>query len=227
MGKRKAANAEGVVTRGKLHITRDPQMYAEAVPPRVVPYKRIAGIDLGTNCGVAFCDVIPGRKLDTALVVAGQWNLAIGPFDSGPLRHVRLKQFLAILAADCIVYENVKYTPPQATVAARGYKMAGVLARVATSSEFLGGLKTTLTTWCEERQIATHGVAITAIKQWATGLGNASKTAMILAANARCGLSLDPEDYEHTGVDNIADAACCCAMGVEWYAEGLADNDSV
>jgi hypothetical protein len=162
--------------------------------------------------------------LDKALVVAGQWNLAIGPFDSGPLRHVRLKQFLHILAADCIVYENVKYTPSQAVVTARGYKMAGVLARVATASEFLGGLKTTLTTWCEEHCIATHGVSITSIKQWATGLGNASKTAMILAANEKCGLTLDPEDYEHTGVDNIADAACCCAMGVEWYADGLAGS---
>jgi hypothetical protein len=202
----------------KLLSEKDPRVYATKLPPCPPEYKRILGVDLGTNCGVAFCDIIPGRPNPQPLIVAGQWNLSLGPYDSGPLRHVRLKQFLAVLAPQLILYEEVKYDPPLGL----GLSVGAVLARVATSAEFLGGLKTTLAVWAEEHGIPAQGIAIAQIKKHATGKGNAGKPDMIRAANEKFGLNLETEDYEKTGADNIADAVHICHMGLELYSEGLA-----
>lgn len=203
---------------GKLAMRKDPRVYAREITVAVPPYRRIVGIDLGTSCGVAFCDILPGVPVVSANLVMGQWDLSLGPYDSGPLRHVRLKQFLAVLQPSLILYEEVKFSPP-AAMRERGVNF--ILARISTAAEFLGGLKATLTTWAEERGIPAQGVPIGAIKKYATGKGNADKTAMIAAANKRFGTSFATEDYETAGGDNICDAAWICTMGVELYGEGL------
>jgi hypothetical protein len=206
---------------GKVYMQKDPRFYAEKLPNKQPRYARVAGIDLGTNCGIAFCDFNRENGERGHDLVMGQWDLSLGPYDSGPLRHIRLKHFLTVLAPDLVMYEAVKYDPPQEMMKARGHGMGGVVARVATAAEFLGGLKTTLATWCEDHLVPTHGLAIASIKQFATGKGNASKVEMIEAANAQFGTNFDVEGYEKTGVDNIVDAAFCCTMGVDSYSEGL------
>ena len=149
------------------------------------------------------------------------WDLSIGPYDSGPLRHIRLKQFLTVACPDLVMYENVKYDPPAELIRNRNMGPGAIVARVATAAEFLGGLKVTVATWCEERDIPTHGLAIAQIKKFATGKGNSGKVAMINACNEQFGTTLDPENYEKTGDDNIADAVFTCAMGIDLYSEGL------
>ena len=44
---------------------------------------------------------------------------------------------------------------------------------------------------------------------------------MIAACNAQFGTEFNPEGYEQTGVDNIADSMFLCAMAVQNYSEGL------
>lgn len=168
---------------------------------------------------MAWADFIPGEPLLGVNLVLGHWDLSVSDYDSGPLRHVRLRQFLSVLQPDLIMFESVKYVPPK-EIMAKGIN--AVVARVATAAELLGGFKTTLTTWAEENGVPAQGLAITEIKKFATGKGNANKVDMILAANEKFGTDFDPETYEQTGVDNIVDAAFVCTMGLENYSEGLA-----
>jgi hypothetical protein len=206
----------------KVALNRDPRLFSRGVLPPPPDYKRLLGLDLGTNCGVAFIDIIPGQPLDEAFyprAYLGQWSLDIGQYDSGTLRHVRLKQFLSVLKPDLIMFEDVKVDVP--VEAFKGKPLGMLVARIVPTAEFLGGLKTTLAVWAAERDIPCHGVAITQIKKFATTKGNASKVDMILACNERFGVHLDPEGYESSGVDNIADAAHILAMAMEMYSEGL------
>ena len=204
---------------GRVSLEKDPRVYAMGVRPRAPLYKRLVGIDLGTSTGVAWCDFVPGHPIVSARMVIGQWSLDLGRYDSGPLRHVRLQQFLSVLSPDVILFENVKYDAPVASFL--GKPIGAIVARVVPTAEFLGGLKTTLATWAELHDVACQGVEIAEIKRWLTQKGNASKVDMIQACNARFGTTLDPETYESTGADNMADAAAICGMGLELYSDGL------
>jgi len=212
---------KGQLPTGKLALRKDPRVYAREIPKIPIAHVRIVGLDLGTATGIAFCDIVPGMPITNAKVVLGVWDLAVGPYDSGPLRHIRLKQFLSILQPDVIMYENVKYDPPAELIKSRGMGPGAIVARVATAAEFLGGLKTTVSTWAEERSIPAQGVAIAQIKKFATGRGNAGKEDMIKACNEQFGTTLPVEDYQRTGADNMADAAFVCFMGIQNYSEGL------
>ncbi len=203
------------------YITRDPRVYEASLPWVIRPMKRILGLDLGTNCGVAFCDLIPGQPILAPHIVGGIWDLSLGPYDSGPLRHLRLKQFLAVAKPDVVMFEEVKYDPPAELIKARNMNAGAIVARVATAAEFLGGLKVTVATWCEEHNIPAHGLGIAKIKKFATGKGNAGKPDMIRACNERYGTTLNPEDYARSGDDNIADAIFVCGIGLQEYSEGL------
>lgn len=218
----KKAKKTLALARGKLSITKDPRFYAESIPAVQLPYKRVLGLDLGTNCGVAFADIVPGRQVKDAPITVGQWDLSVGSFDSGVLRFIRLKQFLSLVCPSLICYEEVRFTPDAGLMASRN--IGAILARAATASELIGGFKTTLVTWAEERNIPIQGVGISEIKRYATGKGVADKPTMIAAANARFGISLDAEGYETAGDDNMADAAWICAMAVDRYSEGLNDT---
>lgn len=206
-----------VVTKGKFCLAKDPRVYADSLPARLPKTKRALGLDLGTNCGAAFSDFVPGSKIVQNPLVMGQLDLSIGPWDSGVLRHVRLKQYLSVLAPDLIFYEEVKYDAPVQP----GMSAGAIVARIASAAEFIGGLKATLVVWAAERGIPVQGVPVAALKKFATGKGNAGKPDMIRAANEKFGIALDPEDYEKSGVDNIADAAWACFMAVTQYSEGL------
>lgn len=199
-------------------MQRDPRVYARGVAKKAPNTKRALGVDLGTNCGIAFCDFLPGQPIVNERVYLDQWDLSIGAYDSGALRHIRLKQFLDVLQPDLIAFEDVKVDVPLDQFAG---KPGALVARIVPTAEFLGGLKTTLSVWANERDIPIQGVAITQIKRFATTKGNASKIDMIAACNATFGCKLDPDNYENTGVDNIADAAFILKMILELYSQGF------
>ena len=197
---------------------KDPEKYEV---PNKYGAKRIIGLDLGTNCGVAFVDITYPRVVKYGpFMILGQWDLSVGPYDTGPLRHIRLKHFLSILQPDLIMFEDVKFTGGKDRHKPGG-SIQAIVARVATSIEFIGGLKVTVTTWAEEHGIPAQGEGISAIKKYATGKGRANKVDMINACNKRFGTTFDPETYVEEGTDNMADAAFVCAMGVDFYSKGF------
>ena len=212
------------VVLGVLYMSKDPRVYQQSIPRVIRPYKRIVGLDLASKTGVAFVDIVPGPPVNGAKLVLGQWDLSLGEFDSGPLRHIRLKQFLTIMEPGLVMFEDVKFTGAVMPTDQKKFTLGAMVARAVTGAQFIHGLKVTVTTWCEERDIPTGGLPIGTIKKFATGKGNASKVEMVKACNEQFGTDFDPETYEQTGVDNMADAAFCCAMGVQLYSEGL-DGD--
>src|SRR4051812_7865055 len=93
---------------------RDPALFrarADAVPGRA-GRKLALGLDPGTTTGYALALFEPGRPFDLArtFVAMGQWDLSAGPFDSGAIRFVRLRQFLAILQPSLVFYEEPRFT---------------------------------------------------------------------------------------------------------------------
>ena len=201
----------------KLNQYRNPAELAIALRARTPEHRRVIGIDLGTNCGVAWADIMPGGLLEDATIFAGQLDLSLEPYDTGPLRFIRLKQFLQVLAPDIIGFEDVKFTPSDVD----GGPVGVVMARVSKAAELLGGLKVLMTTWAEENHVPVQSLGIGQIKKYATGKGNANKVEMIKAASAKYHVQLDHVDYDKTGVDNLADAMHICAMIIEMYADGL------
>lgn len=204
----------------KISMQKDPRVYAKGVAVKPPDTKRALGLDLGTNCGVAFCDFVPGQPIDeNCWVYLDQWDLSIGTYDSTSLRHIRLRQFLQVLQPDLIGFEDVKVDVP--LDAFKGKPLGMLVARVVPTAEFLGTLKITLSVWAETHNVPLQGFAITEIKKFATGKGNSGKEAMILACNEALGVELAVEDYEKTGADNIADAAHILRMMLETYSEGM------
>jgi hypothetical protein len=208
---------------GILRLRKNPTTFALEHPVPSGEYVRILGVDLGRNCGIAICDLNRDKTVAEQLIVAGIWDLSIGPYDTGPIRHLRLRQFLAVTRPDLISYENVKYTPAVGSFQGK-LSPAVIVARAATAQEFLGGLKVTLTTWAEGNGVPVQSQDIGSIKKFATGSGVASKLDMIKAANREYGVRLEESSEEAAkaiGDDNVADAIFCCAMGVQYYADGL------
>jgi len=203
----------------RTNFHTDPSAFGASLPDK--DRKRLVlGIDLGTNCGISFSLYQPGDPVSPSLIQArhmGQWDLSAGPYDSGAIRFLRLRHFLSAVRPDLVFYEDVKFDPPGINKMNAG----AVLARTATSSEFLGALKATVATWCEEHDVPCSGFKIGTIKKRATGRGNANKEQMIEACNKMFGSSFETEGYETTGVDNIADSAFVCLLGLEQYADGL------
>ena len=148
----------------------------------------------------------------------GQWDLSAGPFDSGSIRFARLRQFLAVLRPDFVCYEQVRFSPDKTMMAG---SMQAIMARAATSIEFMGAIKGTLCTWCEENGVPCTGFAIGEIKKRATGKGVADKKLMIQATNSFFGVDLDPENFANNGDDNVADAVWTCVLGLEQYGAGI------
>jgi len=207
------------VTEGKLYITKDPRVYAETIPRLIRPHKRMVGLDLANSTGVTFCDIIPGHPVKGAHLVMGQWDLSLGDYDSGPLRHIRLKTFLAHLQPDVLLFEEVKYVGQNTPPGMNKMNLTALVARAVTGAQMVASLATTLTTWCEEQGIPAEGIPIGVLKKYATGQGAANKEDMIKACNEKFGSDFDPETYKSTGVDNIADSAFLCALAVQNYME--------
>lgn len=204
----------------KVRQSRDPDVFRGEVPRRFPGEACLLGLDLGTNCGYAFAHHRPARPADPAKVrlTLGQWDLSAGPYDSGALRFVRLRQFLFALRPDAVFFEDVRFTPSGKVTK---FNAGAILARAATSCEFFGALKATVAAWCEEAGVPCGSFPIQTIKKRATGRGNANKDMVIRAANELFDADLDPDGYESTGADNVADAAFCCLLGLEEYGRGL------
>lgn len=201
--------------KGKFYREKDVERFSAELPAVSPECRRIIGLDFGTNCGVTVADIVPGTK--ECSFIAGQWDLSAGAYDTGVIRLLRLRAFLLACAPHLVSYEEVKNTP----AGMKGASAAAIMARAATSAEFLGSLKSVVATFCGERGIPTQGYPIGTIKKYATGVGNAGKPEMIRAANKKFGLELPEADYEKTGVDNICDSLFCCEMAVRDYGDAL------
>lgn len=201
----------------KQDVFKFPEDLAEKIKAdRLENTKTILGLDLGTSCGYSYC-FINKDNISKPRVYAGQLDLSAGPYDSGAIRFVKLRHFLAAIKPDMVAFEDVKYTPPK-----MGFQSVGaIIARAATACEWFGALKSTLCTWCEENGVANVGIPIGAIKKRATGRGNANKVDIINACNKEFGFDFDPESYDSSGVDNIADSVYVCSLLIEQYGLGI------
>lgn len=200
-----------------------PAVFAEERPLPLYGQSKLKialGLDLGTSCGYSLTVFDPKKpfKIDGQMTYAGQWDLSAGPYDSGGIRFVKLRHFL--LAADpaVIFYEMVRYSPPEKVTK---FNAAGLLARAATSMEFLGALRGIVVEWAEEFDRPCTGLSIQHIKKRATGKGNANKEAVIEAANAAFGADLEVAGHESAGTDNVADAMWVLALGLEQFGDGI------
>lgn len=202
-------------------MLKDPRVYGKRLPFLQHPYKRVLGLDLASSCGVSFCDIIPGQPITDAPIIGGQWDLSVGNHDTNSLRYIRLKQFLAVTAPDLIFYEEVKYTGQSAPPGMAKQNLTALVARAVSGAQVVHGLAAILTTWAEERDIPCEAVGIGVLKKYATGNGGSNKEAMIKACNEQFGTEFAVEDYDKTGVDNIADSMFLCKMAVHNYSEGL------
>ena len=137
----------------------------------------LLALDLGTTTGWAL------RQSDGSLT-SGTECFRPQRFEGGGMRFLRFKRWLNEVRSAChpinaVYFEEVR-------------RHAGVDAAHA-----YGGFMGHLTAWCEHHDIPYQGVPVGTIKKHATGKGNADKTAMIAAAQAR---GHTPND------DNEADA---------------------
>jgi len=178
----------------------------------------VLGLDLGTRCGYAFAlrekDGWHLRPLQM-----GQLDLHAGPYDSGAIRFIRLRRYLAEFTPCAIFYEDVKFTPTMGDQVSA----AKMMARTSTASELIGSFKSTVCTWAEELDIPCQGYAISSIKKFAVGKGSVNKEGMIQACNTRYGTDFGIEDYKSTGVDNVADAAFVLHLGITEYGKGISN----
>lgn len=207
------------LSTGRLSSTMDPQTWAATAPVKLPEFKRILGLDLATNCGASFVDIIPNRPPTEAMLIGGQWNLSCGAHDTQAIRYLRLTAFLELAKPDLIMYEEVKYSGP--TNADKRLSFAQRIARAVSGAQIVHGLSAVLLHWAAQRDIPTQGIPIGTLKQHATGKGVASKQDMIRAANAKFGTVFSVDDYESTGADNIADSMFLVDLGAKMYAQGL------
>jgi hypothetical protein len=196
----------------KYRMHKDPTAFAAKLPKLDDGAIRCLGLDLGSSCGVAIYDFMPGKKLLQDKLQLFQWDLSCTGLDSGASRYVRLRGFLNTVNPDAIAYEDVKYTPPREFFINKKFGIPAILARVATASEVLGGMKVTVATWAQEKNIPSTGFGVTTIKKFATGNGRANKEDMIKAANKNFNTAFDPTKYKTEGIDNVVDASFVLLM---------------
>ncbi len=196
----------------KYRMYKDPDVFAAKLPKLEGGAIRCLGLDLGSNCGVAIYDFMPGKKMLQDKLQLFQWDLSCSGLDSGASRFVRLRGFLNVVNPDAIAYEDVKYTPPREFFINKKFGIPAILARVATASEVLGGMKVTVATWAQEQAIPSTGFGVTTIKKFATGNGRANKEDMIAAANKHFNTAFDPTKYKNEGIDNVVDASFVLLM---------------
>ena len=136
----------------------------------------VLALDLGTTTGWAAR--VDGR------IVSGTVDFRPGRFQGGGMRYLRFRRWLTETKATAgdiaeLVFEEVR--------AHRGVDAAHVY----------GGFLATLTAWCEHHEIPYRSVPVGTVKRHATGKGNAPKSAVVAAIQAR---GFEPAD------DNEADA---------------------
>jgi len=131
-------------------------------------------IDPGTKCGWAL-------RTEAGITLHGTWDLAPRRHEGGGMRFLKLVRLLGDIGrVDEVAYEEV-----------RGHKGTD-------AAQIYGGIVAHLTAWCESLGIPYQGVPVGTIKKHATGKGNADKAAMVKAAVAKFGPTVED--------DNQADA---------------------
>lgn len=214
------------MSKQKINSIKDPEALQNLIKNCIKKSgnksKIIVGLDLGTNCGYCYA-IINNSGFQINPWQMGQLDLSAGPYDSGAIRFVRLRHFLAAMKPNLIAYEDVKFTPSGSDVAGKTNKfsISRVLARSAKASELIGAFRATTACWAEENNIPCFGIPIGEIKKRATNKGNADKIEIIEACNSMFNTDFDPNSYKTTGVDNIADAAFVCLIACEQYYKGL------
>lgn len=137
----------------------------------------ILSLDLGTNTG--------WKIGDREVSVSGVANFGNSRFDGGGVRFLKFIKFLDDM------HENTRMRPELVT-------FEEVRRHAATDAAHVyGGFWSHLMAWCEKNGIPCTAVPVGTIKKYATGKGNASKTDMIVAMQAK---GFKPRD------DNEADA---------------------
>lgn len=150
---------------------------------------KILALDLGTNMGFAM-------NGEGGSVMSGVMNYKFDArYEGGGMRYVRFKKWLNEIKDfdfDMVVFEEVR-------------RHAGT-----TAAHVYGGFMAVLTEWCEEQEMPYSGVAVGAIKKFATGKGNANKQAMIDAVRS---WGFEPVD------DNEADAIAILTLTLTDHGE--------
>jgi Holliday junction resolvasome RuvABC endonuclease subunit len=160
------------------------------LPLRRLPLRQMSNtvlaLDLGTITGWAL-------RLGDRSILSGIQTFRPGRFEGGGMRYLRFTNWLVEIAMRAhgirrIVFEEVR-------------RHAGTDA-----AHVYGGFLGTLTSWCEGHEVPYEGVPVGTIKHFATGKGNADKTAMAAAMRAR---GFAPAD------DNEADAIALLLWATE------------
>jgi hypothetical protein len=156
------------------------------LPPVSSGTTSMLALDLGTATGWA----LRGRD---GHITSGTMIFRPSRFEGGGMRYLRFQNWLGEIARlggliDRVVFEEVR-------------RHAGTDA-----AHVYGGLLGTLTAWGEMHAVPYEGVPVGTIKRFATGKGNANKTAMIAAMQAR---------GFHPGDDNEADALALLLWAIE------------
>lgn len=124
---------------------------------------RILALDLGSKTGWAIND--------TRTVISGTWDVGLRQGESFGMRFIHLRSNLNAIV---MAYPDLKIV----------YYEKG-LAKFQVPTAILGGYVAKLTEWCEDHQIEYRPVAISVLKKYATGRGNASKVDMMEAARRK------------------------------------------
>ena len=149
----------------------------------------ILSLDLGTNLGWAV--------IGTGGVFSGVADLEPHRFEGGGMRWVRLHELLNKL--------HSAYNFALVSIEKVEAGHSGVIA-----AHMYGGFYHHLTYWCEVNQIPYTAFGVGQIKKHATGIGSASKEAMIRAAQKRGHKTVD---------DNEADAIALAYLTFETWGE--------
>ena len=157
-----------------------------ALPPVGTGTTSVLALDLGTATGWA----LRGRD---DRITSGTITFRTSRFEGGGMRYLRFTNWLTEIdrlagPIDRVVFEEVRRHAS------------------TDSSHVYGGFLATMTAWCEQRETAYQGVPVGTIKRFATGRGNADKTAVIAAIRLR---GFNPSD------DNEADALAILLWAIE------------
>ncbi len=106
----------------RLRRERDPEILRRELPGIAAGLgaegpaatRPVVAPDLGTACVYAIAWLRPGEPFDPRRGDPGPARPLGRPrFDSGALRFVRLRQFLAVIRPAPVLFEGVRYTPPE------------------------------------------------------------------------------------------------------------------
>lgn len=145
---------------------------------------KILAIDPGTRCGWAVWEA-------GTILAAGTWDLGARRHEGGGMRFLRLGRYLdeVFFGVNAVAYEEVR-------------------RHIGTDAAHVyGGIVAVISAKCEACGVPYTGIGVGSVKKLATGKGNADKSAMIAAANARWGLALELKDENEADARWIAETA--------------------